>query len=132
MLFLDESCIIEKDFDLSKCIEYTVEAGRPDTITKEKLEVLKKHKVNRISINPQTFNNSVLKEIGRCHSAEETVEKYNLARETGFDVINMDLIAGLPTDTVEYDPISTSIMLGGIRIPRVPPAATTPQESSLL
>ncbi len=92
---------IENDFDLSKCIEYTVEAGRPDTITKEKLDVLKKHNINRISINPQTFNNSVLKEIGRCHSAEETVEKYNLARETGFDVINMDLIAGLPTDTVE-------------------------------
>ena len=92
---------IENDFDLSKCIEYTVEAGRPDTITKEKLEVLKKHNVNRISINPQTFNNSVLKEIGRCHTAEETIEKYNLARETKFDVINMDLIAGLPTDTVE-------------------------------
>jgi oxygen-independent coproporphyrinogen-3 oxidase len=92
---------IEKNFDLSRCIEYTVEAGRPDTITKEKLEVLKKHNVNRISINPQTFNNSVLKEIGRCHSAEETAQKYKLARETGFDVINMDLIAGLPTDTVE-------------------------------
>lgn len=92
---------IENDFDLSKCIEYTVEAGRPDTITKEKLEVLKRHNVNRISINPQTFNNSVLKEIGRCHSAEETIQKYKLARETKFDVINMDLIAGLPTDTVE-------------------------------
>ncbi len=92
---------IEKHFDLSECIEYTVEAGRPDTITKEKLEVLKKHNVNRISINPQTFNNSVLKEIGRCHSAEETIEKYNLARETGFNAINMDLIAGLPTDTVD-------------------------------
>ena len=91
---------IENDFDLSKCIEYTVEAGRPDTITKEKLEVLKKHNVNRISINPQTFNNSVLKEIGRQHTEEETVEKYNQAREAGFEIINMDLIAGLPTDTV--------------------------------
>ncbi len=92
---------IENRFDLSECIEYTVEAGRPDTITKEKLEILKKHNVNRISINPQTFNNSVLKEIGRQHTAEETVEKYSLAREVGFDVINMDLIAGLPTDTVD-------------------------------
>ncbi len=86
---------IEKDFDLTECIEYTVEAGRPDTITKEKLEVLKKHNVNRISINPQTFNNSVLNEIGRRHSAEDAIEKYNMARETGFDSINMDLIAGL-------------------------------------
>ena len=93
--------VIEDEFDLSGCIEYTVEAGRPDTITKEKLDTLKKHNVNRISINPQTFNNSVLEEIGRCHTAEETVEKYNLARETGFNVINMDLIAGLPTDTIE-------------------------------
>ena len=93
--------VIEENFDLSNCIEYTVEAGRPDTITKEKLDTLKKHNVNRISINPQTFNNSVLEEIGRCHTAEETVEKYNLARETGFNVINMDLIAGLPTDTIE-------------------------------
>ncbi|MBR2875719.1 MAG: coproporphyrinogen dehydrogenase HemZ [Clostridia bacterium] len=92
---------IENDFDLSECVEYTVEAGRPDTITKEKLEVLKKHNVGRISINPQTFNDSVLKEIGRMHTSKETVEKYTLAREVGFDVINMDLIAGLPTDTKE-------------------------------
>ena len=92
---------IEKSFDLSDCVEYTVEAGRPDTITREKLLTLKKHNVNRISINPQTFNNSVLKEIGRNHTAEETVEKYLLAREIGFDAINMDLIAGLPTDTVD-------------------------------
>lgn len=93
--------VIEENFDLSNCIEYTVEAGRPDTITKEKLDTLKKHNVNRISINPQTFKNSVLKEIGRCHTAEETVEKYNLAREIGFNAINMDLIVGLPTDTIE-------------------------------
>ena len=92
---------IEENFDLSECIEYTVEAGRPDTITEEKLETLKRHNVNRISINPQTFSNSVLKEIGRCHSAEETSEKYELAQKTGFNAINMDLIAGLPTDTVE-------------------------------
>lgn len=92
---------IESSFDLSQCVEYTVEAGRPDTITKEKLLTLKKHNVNRISINPQSFNNSVLEEIGRRHTAEDAVEKYLLAREVGFDSINMDLIAGLPTDTVE-------------------------------
>ncbi len=93
--------VIEKNFDLSECREYTVEAGRPDTITKEKLQVLKKHGVNRISINPQTFNDSVLKEIGRCHTTALTEEKYFLAREIGFDCVNMDLIAGLPTDTLE-------------------------------
>ncbi len=92
---------IENDFDLSSCIEYTVEAGRPDTITKEKLLTLKKHNVERISINPQTFKNSVLKEIGRNHTAEETEEKYLLAKEAGFKSINMDLIAGLPSDTVD-------------------------------
>lgn len=92
---------IEKSFDLSRCIEYTVEAGRPDTITKEKLMVLKNHNVGRISINPQTFNNSVLNAIGRRHTAEETERKYILAKEVGFSSINMDLIAGLPTDTVE-------------------------------
>lgn len=93
--------VIENNFDMSNCFEYTVEAGRPDTITKEKLLVLKKHGVNRISINPQTFSDSVLEEIGRRHTAELTVEKYKDAREIGFDSINMDLIAGLPTDTVE-------------------------------
>ena len=92
---------IENNFDLSGCREYTVEAGRPDTITKEKLLTLKKHGVNRISINPQTFNDSVLKEIGRCHNTALTEEKYALARDVGFNSINMDLIAGLPTDTFE-------------------------------
>ena len=92
---------IENNFDLSECREYTVEAGRPDTITEEKLQVLKKHGVNRISINPQTFNDSVLKEIGRCHTTALTEEKYFLAREIGFDCVNMDLIAGLPTDTLQ-------------------------------
>ena len=92
---------IENVFDLSECLEYTVEAGRPDTVTKEKLEVLKKHNVGRISINPQTFSDSVLEAIGRKHTSEQTVEKYLLAREVGFDAINMDLIAGLPTDTVD-------------------------------
>ncbi len=92
---------IEDNFDLSECFEYTVEAGRPDTVTEEKLRILKKHKVGRISINPQTFSDSVLEAIGRRHSASLTEEKYLLAREIGFDSINMDLIAGLPTDTYE-------------------------------
>ena len=92
---------IEDNFDLSLCREYTVEAGRPDTITDEKLSVLRKHNVNRISINPQTFNDSVLKEIGRCHTTALTEEKFEDARNAGFETINMDLIAGLPTDTFE-------------------------------
>lgn len=92
---------IEENFDLSECFEYTVEAGRPDTVTEEKLRVLKNHKVGRISINPQTFSDSVLESIGRRHSASLTEEKYLLARKVGFDSINMDLIAGLPTDTYE-------------------------------
>ena len=88
-------------FDLSHLREYTVEAGRPDTITKEKLLTLKAGGVGRISINPQTFNDAVLKEVGRCHSSALTKEAYTLAREVGFSAINMDLIAGLPTDTLD-------------------------------
>lgn len=81
-------------------VEYTVEAGRPDTIDKAKLDVLCKHGVHRISINPQSFNQSVLDAIGRKHTVEEIYEKYALAKEYGF-TINMDLIAGLPTETYE-------------------------------
>ncbi|MGN0539159.1 MAG: coproporphyrinogen dehydrogenase HemZ [Candidatus Fimenecus sp.] len=88
-------------FDLSSCREFTVEAGRPDTVTEEKLRVLKNNAVDRISINPQTFSDSVLKEIGRRHTAEDTINAFKLARSVGFGNINMDLIAGLPTDTVE-------------------------------
>lgn len=99
---LDTVCsAVAKHFDLSQCKEYTVEAGRPDTITREKLEVLKKHNVGRISINPQTFNDEVLKAVGRKHTAQDVVDAYHMAREVGFDCINMDLIAGLPGDTVE-------------------------------
>lgn len=99
---LDTICTaVAKHFDLSTCKEYTVEAGRPDTITREKLEVLKKHRVGRISINPQTMNNEVLKGVGRRHTAQDVVDAYHMAREVGFDCINMDLIAGLPGDTVE-------------------------------
>lgn len=78
--------------------EFTVEAGRPDTITKEKLDVLKKHNVTRISINPQTFSNKTLKEIGRSHSSQDVIECYNLAKPYGFS-INMDLIAGLSNES---------------------------------
>lgn len=90
-----------ENFDLSKALEFTVEAGRPDTITKEKLEVIKKAGVTRISINPQTLNDSVLKEIGRHHTAQQAIDAFLLARECGFDNINCDLIAGLPTDSYE-------------------------------
>jgi len=92
---------VDKHFDLSKLREYTVEAGRPDTITEEKLNVIKKHGATRISINPQTMNNSVLEAIGRRHTTEETEAAFLLARKVGFSNINMDLIAGLPTDTFE-------------------------------
>lgn len=86
-------------FDLSQVLEYTVEAGRPDTVTEEKLKVIKNFGATRISINPQTMNDNVLKEIGRKHTAGDTVKAFNLARLLGFNNINMDLIAGLPTDT---------------------------------
>ena len=92
---------VTENFDLSACREFTVEAGRPDTITEEKLAVLKNSPVNRISINPQTFSDEVLKIAGRCHSAEETINAFNMARSLGFDCINMDLISGLPGDTLD-------------------------------
>lgn len=92
---------IENNFDLSKKNEYTVEAGRPDTITREKLEVIKANNVSRISINPQTMNDSVLKVIERPHTSEDIIDAYTLAREVGLENINMDLICGLETDTFE-------------------------------
>ncbi|MER2059137.1 MAG: coproporphyrinogen III oxidase [Niallia sp.] len=81
--------------------EVTVEAGRPDTITPEKLEVLKKWNIDRISINPQSYTQQTLKAIGRHHTVEETIEKYHLARKHGMNNINMDLIIGLPGEGVE-------------------------------
>ena len=92
---------IRKAFDLSTVREYTVEAGRPDTITEEKLRVIKNSEATRISINPQTFCDDVLQVIGRRHTVEETIDSFALARKVGIDCINMDLIAGLPSDTVE-------------------------------
>lgn len=92
---------VSRSFDVASVKEYTVEAGRPDCTDAEKLEVLKRSGCTRISINPQTFNDNVLEAIGRNHSSQMTVDCYNKARELGFDNINMDLIAGLPSDTVE-------------------------------
>jgi oxygen-independent coproporphyrinogen-3 oxidase len=86
---------------MSTVREFTVEAGRPDTIDADKLLAIKQNGVTRISINPQTMNDSVLSTIGRRHTARDTIDAFNLAREIGFDNINMDLIAGLPTDTFD-------------------------------
>ncbi|MBR5496209.1 MAG: coproporphyrinogen dehydrogenase HemZ [Oscillospiraceae bacterium] len=92
---------VKDNFDFTHLQEFTVEAGRADTITREKLQVIKDAGVERISINPQSFNDSVLKAVGRKHSVQDVVDCYNMAREIGFKSINMDLIAGLPTDTVD-------------------------------
>lgn len=78
-----------------------MEAGRPDTIDREKLRTLRRHRVTRISINPQTLNDEVLAGIGRKHTAQQIIDCFEMAREEGFDDINMDLIAGLPGETVE-------------------------------
>lgn len=81
--------------------EYTVEAGRPDSITFEKLQVMRAHNVTRISINPQTMNDETLRTIGRAHTSDQTKEAFAMAREAGFDNINMDLIAGLPGENID-------------------------------
>lgn len=94
------SYVAEK-LNLSTVLEYTVEAGRADSITRAKLEVLKKHGVTRISVNPQTMKEETLKLIGRRHTVEQVKEAFALAREIGFDNINMDLILGLPNETKE-------------------------------
>ncbi len=92
---------IENCFDLSTLREYTVEVGRPDTVTPEKLRILRIHNVGRISVNPQTFNQKTLELIGRNHTVEQAIKSYQLAKAYGFDCINMDLIAGLPDESVE-------------------------------
>lgn len=92
---------VNNSFDMSTCREFTVEAGRPDTIDSAKLFALKENKVDRISINPQTTNDEVLKTIGRKHTAQQFFDAFELARKCGFDNINTDLIAGLPTDAPE-------------------------------
>ena len=88
-------------FDLSRCLEFTVEGGRPDTLDETKLRSIRDHGANRMSINPQTMENSVLRACGRPHKAEDILRAYHQAAEAGFEAINMDLIAGLPEDTVE-------------------------------
>lgn len=90
---------IEEKLDLSHLQEFTVEAGRADSITRDKLEVLKKHGVTRISVNPQTMNQKTLDLIGRRHTVEQVKEAFALAREVGFTNINMDIILGLPEET---------------------------------
>ena len=92
---------IEELFDLSSLRECTVEAGRPDTITPEKLDTLRKHGVDRVSVNPQTMSDAVLEAIGRKHTAEDILQALRQVREVGGFAVNMDLIAGLPTDTEE-------------------------------
>lgn len=92
---------VKKNFDISKIREYTVEAGRSDTITEKKLEIIRDFGATRISVNPQTMNDSVLEAIGRRHTAKDAVNAFETARRLGFSNINMDVIAGLPTDTPE-------------------------------
>ncbi len=92
---------IEAHFSFADLQEFTVEAGRPDSITREKLQVLKEHEIGRISINPQTMQQKTLDLVGRGHTVEDIKRVYEMAREIGFDNINMDLIAGLPEETLE-------------------------------
>ncbi|MCR4956428.1 MAG: coproporphyrinogen dehydrogenase HemZ [Lachnospiraceae bacterium] len=89
---------IKEQFDLSDLLEFTVEAGRPDSITKEKLQVLKELGVTRISINPQTMKEETLHILGRNHTVNDVVNAFHLARQCGFDNINMDIILGLPME----------------------------------
>ena len=89
---------IGEKVDVSLLNEFTLEAGRPDTITAEKLAVAKKYGVTRISVNPQTLNDDILKDIGRRHTREDFFEAYRIAKESGIRDINVDLIAGLPGD----------------------------------
>ena len=92
---------VKANFDFSHVQEFTVEAGRPDSITEAKLLVLKKHGVTRISVNPQTMKQETLDIIGRKHTVEQVVEAFKLARSLGFDNINMDFIVGLPNETID-------------------------------
>ena len=92
---------VADNFNLGKIREYSFEAGRPDTITEEKLRVIKDYGAGRISVNPQTLNDDVLRVIGRKHSGNDALKAFELARKIGFNNINTDLIAGLPTESVE-------------------------------
>lgn len=90
---------LKENIDFDNVREFTVEAGRPDTITEEKLKVLKDGGVTRISVNPQTMSDDVLKAIGRKHTAQDVLDAFEIAKKAGFDIINTDLIAGLPEDS---------------------------------
>lgn len=92
---------IKSSFDLTYCVEFTVEAGRPDSITKDKLMVLKENGIDRISVNPQTMKQKTLDIIGRHHTVEDTIESFKIAREVGISNINMDLIMGLPEEDID-------------------------------
>ena len=92
---------IYDSFDLSRCIEFTVEGGRPDTLHAEKLRVICAHGADRMSINPQTMEDTVLRACGRPHTAQDILRRYQEAVDAGFTAINMDLIAGLPKDSVD-------------------------------
>ncbi|MCM1272004.1 MAG: coproporphyrinogen dehydrogenase HemZ [Clostridium sp.] len=92
---------IDAVFDRTFLKEYTVEAGRPDSLTEAKLKVLKAHGITRISINPQTMNDATLEKIGRAHTSAQTEAAFRLARACGFDNINMDIIAGLPGEDID-------------------------------
>ena len=91
---------VYKNFYHDGIREFTVECGRPDSITENKLKTMKKYKVDRISINPQTMNDETLKAIGRNHDSQMVIDKFNLARTLGFDNINMDMIVGLPGENI--------------------------------
>lgn len=93
-----------------KIKEFTVECGRPDSITEKKLMSMKKYEVSRISINPQTMNDSSLKEIGRAHTVQDVIDKFNLARRLGFDNINMDIIVGLPNEGMDQVNVTCSLI----------------------
>ena len=98
---------IRESFDLSRCMEFTVEGGRPDTLDGEKLRTIRQHGADRMSINPQTLEDTVLRACGRPHTAADVVRSYREAQAAGFTAINMDLIAGLPQDT--YDGFRQSL-----------------------
>ena len=116
---LDRLCtVLEDEFDLSAVREYTVEAGRPDTISADKLRVLRAHGVGRISVNPQTMSDRVLELIGRRHTAADIEHALQLVREVGGFDVNMDLIAGLPGDSAEgfRDTVEKVLALGAENI----------------
>lgn len=106
-------CAIEENFDPQGVQEFTCEAGRPDSITEEKLNVLKRHGVTRMSVNPQTMSDETLRRIGRHHTVQQTIDAFHMARRAGFDNINMDIILGLPEED-ERDVQHTMDVIGSL------------------